>query len=412
MRTPRPHSARLETLEPRRLLAGTTLGVLVDEFVYNDADGDQVTIRLRGKGTADITLVGGAADLADCDAIVFHDTDASTKLEIKVKKGRLAGDGTTRVQSITGDTVGALTLKGATLAGDGVNLTGSLGSFVANGFANGADLLLGAGARPLKLELVELEGDGANDVTIQTPGAIAQLRVREPASGFVIQTGGDLTNVKFEKGVTGGTLSVGGDVKSLEFKAGAEDITANVGGKLSKLLLTGDGSGLRVSVADALTEWTVKKGKAQAGSLTDTRVNVGGAMRKVNVAGDVSDTIFAAAGGMSDLVFGADVADTLVLAGATLAGDLEMAGATFAVASIRTVTIKGDFEDAVIAAGGDPGADSLFAANEVLAGGKIERLKIGGIIRAVDSPHPNPGIYAEELGPVAFEGRVGPAVIG
>ena len=43
----------------------------------------------------------------------------------------------------------------------------------------------------------------------------------------------------------------------------------------------------------------------------------------------------------SDLVI-----DTLVLAGATLDADLDTAGATFAVASIRTVKINGDFEDA------------------------------------------------------------------
>ncbi|MCE9592190.1 MAG: heme-binding protein [Planctomycetes bacterium] len=410
---PRPTPAFFERLEERALLAvGTTLGVLTDTFVYNDVDGDQVTVVLRGAGTVDLTLKDNAVDLADLDAIAFHDTDLTTSLAITLKKARIGPRvGNTVIGSITGGTVGSITMTNASLGGD-LNLSGSLRQFRADAIVNGADFILGSTPpQGLSLELLTLSGLIDNPVNINIPGGFSKLAITNDAAYFSVNTDGDLNNVNFKGAVANASFTIGGAVRAMDLRNGVADTAITVASDLDRLRIVGNGSALRIRVGGSMTQFSTTKNKSGAGSLLDTLMGVSGAITNLKIAGGVTDSTLAATEGMDGITTGAAVTNSMLLAGTTLDTNLLLDDAAFGVATIDRVTIGGDFTDSILAAGGDPGADRLFAYKEVLPGGKISHLTVKGIIAAVASPHPNPGIYAAELGPVSFEGRTGPAVI-
>lgn len=411
---PGPHrAAGLESLEGRlHLSVGTTLGVLTDTFVYNDVDGDQVTVILTGAGTVDITLNDNAVDLADLESIVFHDTDTTTQLNITVKKARIGPRvGKTVIGSITGGTVGSISMINASLGGD-LGLSGSLRVFRADAIVNGADFILGS-TEPLglALELLSLSGFEDNPVDIAIPGGFSRLMITNAAEHFSVSTNGNLSNVNFKGAVANARFIIGGSVVVMDLRNGISDSEISVAGDLDRLRIYGDARSLDLRVGGAMSQLTTSKTKTAPGSLINTRAGVSGAINNIKITGGITDSILSATEGITGLTTGAAVTNTLLLAGTTLDAELSLNNASFGVATIERVTIGGDFTDSILAAGGDPGADRLFAYKEVQPGGKISKLIVKGIIAAVNSQHPNPGIYAAELGPVSFEGRTGPAVI-
>ncbi len=90
---------------------------------FNDANGDLVTIALSGPGTAEFSLVGDVAHLADLKTLALSGTTLATTVTVSVT-GFGSGNGATFVQKI-GTTqplqhVGAIDLDGSVTLGDGV----------------------------------------------------------------------------------------------------------------------------------------------------------------------------------------------------------------------------------------------------------------------------------------------------
>jgi hypothetical protein len=75
-------------------------GSAANFMVFNDADGDVVTVRLLGAGRVALTLADGGVGPAG--AIVLTGTDAKSKLKIRVKKG-VEGNGRLDAGTIVSD---------------------------------------------------------------------------------------------------------------------------------------------------------------------------------------------------------------------------------------------------------------------------------------------------------------------
>lgn len=325
----------IEPLEPRQLLSAAVLGDGMRSFTFDDADGDRVTVRLSGEGTATIMLDGDATGGADIDLIKLTGTTDRSSLSIHVK-----GRGTTTVGAITGDgSLKGLSLRGVTLDGAGVALDGSLRKLKVDRLVNGADVLLGeASLRDMTIDLLEAAGVDGDAVTISTPGGVKRFRAKGAVSGL--------------------DLLVGGDLRSFTVKP------------------TGD----------------------SAGDLSRTRVAVAGEWRTARVHGQLRDgSLFSSGGDMRSLDVRGAIFDSLVLVGAMLDGGFDLTAGRYAAAGLGRLRVNGDVFDSVIAAGGDPGADGLFEDGEVLDGGHIDRIDIAGKVIGADSPHINPGIYAAQL---------------
>lgn len=176
-----------------------------------------------------------------------------------------------------------------------------------------------------------------------------------------------------------GDVNVDGSLGALQISGGASDSTIIIDGELRSLQVRGDAGDLRLA-----TE----------------------ALRSVRIDGTLDDgSIIASAGDIDSVMVRGNVEASMVLAGAGEFDTFSFATADLEPATIRRVDVRGDMMDAVIAAGGNPGADGLFADGELLAGGAIDSLRIGGlIIGTAASAHPNAGVYAAEFGRVQVAG--------
>jgi len=81
----RRQTPRLEVLEDRTLLS-----ILLGEggrrvARFHDADGDLVTMRLQGPGSAEVTLQGDVATNADLQSLVVRGTDWRSRLTLRVR---------------------------------------------------------------------------------------------------------------------------------------------------------------------------------------------------------------------------------------------------------------------------------------------------------------------------------------
>jgi len=249
--------------------------------------------------------------------------------------------GATTLGSILADgSVGSISLRSTDVDGAGVQIDGSLRNFRATSLTNGADL--------------DIDPDDSSDlVRIRLDTAIGT-----DADPIAIETTGGIRELRVGSRAEHVRVSAGDDLRRLRLDEGADHFTAEIPGLLHR-----------------------------------TRID-----------GDLRDSVIAAAGGMGIYRVRGDLIDSHVLAGTLLDDQHTLADATFGVATIRRIVIDGRVIDSILAAGGDPGADDRFESGEVLAGGRIEQLRIGGELIGVDSPHVNPGVYAAELGHVHVNG--------
>ncbi|MAE63019.1 MAG: hypothetical protein CMJ18_02000 [Phycisphaeraceae bacterium] len=327
----------LEPLEPRTLPSAAVLGIETSVFRFEDADQDQVVVRLRGPGVAQVTLLDDRFDGADIASIELVGADPRTSLVVRAARG-----GRTSIGSITGGSLGTLRLDGADLVGAGLHLEGSVRRLKLDAVTAGAGVRVdAAGRRPVRLDIVDVLGAIDDPVRISIPDSVQSLRVRGRAHALALDVAGGVRRARFD-----------GEVQDL-----------------------------RLRVADRVERLRVRSGDAPV-----RRVTLG------------------AAGGIGSVRIDGSLFDSLLLAGARLDGQFGLDGATFAAASIDKVRIAGDVVDSVIAAGGDPGADRGFEVGEVLPGGVIHRLAIDGVLAGIDSPHPQPGIYASQLGRIRLSG--------
>lgn len=118
-------------------------------FVFTQADGDIVTVKLGSKvGAGSIALTPDGNDIA---RIELQGTGSKDSLSITVKRkgdgpdtDKLPdGDGSVNIGTIVGGLLGSLTAKTADLTGAGLQFGGAIGSVTLRDIENGADVLLG-----------------------------------------------------------------------------------------------------------------------------------------------------------------------------------------------------------------------------------------------------------------------------
>ncbi len=372
-----------EPLERRALLSAAMLDSAMRQFEFTDADGDLVLVRLIGRGSAELTLSGDAANHADLQTINMTGGDERTSLRITVRAGE-GGNGATTLDWLNSDgSLNRLDLRRITLVGAGIHVAGSL----------------------TRLDLAGVSGD---------PGDPARLNIR-----------GDLGSARFLGDVVAAAVEVDGAAGSLVVRGGSlAGSSIGIAQSLQRLVVVDQGgltgqmldstlivgstvtlwranalSGVDGRIGGDLARLVVQSNRGEAsGSIDRSRLAIGGEVGHVRIATDLqSDSIIAAEGGFGVLSIRGSVRDSMLLAGARLDVDLSLAGATFAAAPINRVTIRGDLLDSILASGGDPGEDRLFRDHEILEGGSIAVLSIGGYVAGVHSEHINPGVYAARI---------------
>lgn len=381
---------QFEPLERRALLSAMTLDANMRRFDFTDGNGDTVLVRFIGQGTAELTLAGDAANNADLDHIVMTGSDAHTTLRVIVRTGE-GGDGSTTLGSLTADgAFNHLDLRRVALNGDGIDISGSLHRLdlaAVNGDPNDPTLLHIAG----DLGTARFFGDVVGADT-QIAGTADTVRIRGGnLAGSSLQVGDAIGrfNVLDRGGLNGlvldTTIDVGGSIDAW-CAQGLSNVTARIGGDLGRLNIKGNR-------AD------------ESGILDRTRLAIGGELTKLRVQQDVQvESIIAAESGFGRFTIRGSVRDSMLLAGTRLDTDFSLDAATFGVAPIQRVIIHGDLLDSILASGGDPGSDQLFRDHEILDGGIIGNLAVGGYVAGVHSAHPNPGVYAAEIGHLKVHG--------
>ncbi len=379
-----------EALERRALLSAAILDGGLRRFEFTDADGDAVLIRLVGRGTAEITLADDAADFADIGRIEMRGTDDDTALRITVKR-REGGGGDTTLAALASDgALRRLDLRRITLIGAGIGVDGAVGRLdlaAVSGDPNqptavridgdlhaarffgdlvGADLMIGGAAGSIILR----GGDVASS-TFQVGGGLARLMMldRGGRHGLMLDAG----------------MEIGGSVDTWRAQ-GLSNVSARIGGEVQCLIVA-------VNRAES------------SGSIDRTRLAVTGGIDVMHIARQIEgDSILAAEGGFGRISIHGSVRGSMILAGTVLDADYSLEDATFGVATIGSARIRGDLLDSIFAAGGDPGEDRLFRNHEILEGGAIGRLAIGGYVAGVHSNHPNPGVYAAQIDRLSVRG--------
>lgn len=139
---------------------------------------------------------------------------------------------------------------------------------------------------------------------------------------------------------------------------------------------------------------------------TTVRLRAGGNIGQVVIAGSLTNSSVVSAGGNIGLLsIAGDLRDSSVLAGASLDESFDLMRGRFFAGRITSALIRGDVADSIVAAGGNPGSDGVFQRDELITGGRIDRLTVTGLVRGSLSAHTNPGIYAAQLGSVSVAGQ-------
>ncbi len=359
-------------------------------FEFSDANGDTVMVRLIGRGSAELTLTNDVADHADLARVVMTHVDESTSLRIKIQSGE-GGDGETSLASLDADgSINRLDLRHVTLIGDGLNINGSI----------------------RRLELAGVTGDPNEPTSLRVGGELGTARFRgdvigaslhlDAAAEAIIVRGGNVANSTLEVATDLGRMGVfdrgGLDGQIL-------DTTVTVGGSVQKWRANAF-SNVSARVAGDLARLAVTANRAEtSGTLDRTRLAITGELTTLRVRSDMqADSIIAAQAALGNLNIRGSLRDSMLLAGTRLDANLALDNAAFGVAPIEKITIRGDLLDSIIASGGDPGADRLFRDHEILEGGSIARLTVGGYVAGVHSEHINPGVYSAQIDKLRVRG--------
>jgi uncharacterized membrane protein YgdD (TMEM256/DUF423 family) len=166
-----------------------------------DADGDQEAVRLGG-GLGDLTyyLTNGAGPVSELDLAGTDPTKSTLAITAKKPKGG-TGDGLVGIGEIDGPGLRSLSLGKNFLdgsAGDGIHLTGFLGSLRVGDIRNGADIVV-SGTPPKAGQTVKIAagviGDGTDVTVTGAPlGSLTAVRIgagtiTAPSVGSVTVTG-------------------------------------------------------------------------------------------------------------------------------------------------------------------------------------------------------------------------------
>jgi hypothetical protein len=232
------------------------------QIAVTDAEGDQETVRLGGGlGSLTYYLTNGQGPVAEIDLVGTDPTNSTLAITVKKPRGG-TGDGLVGIGEIDGTGLKSLSLGKNYLdgsAGDGIHLTGFLGSLKLGDITNGADIFL-AGPAPKAGQSIKIAAGAIGDGTdITVTGAPL----------------GSLTAVRVGVG-TVSAPSVGSIV--VRGKAKTRTAAAIPGDFLSDLTVAGTG----------LTRGPALKSFRAAGTVSGVAITVGGAAGAIGDVGSVS----------------------------------------------------------------------------------------------------------------------------
>ena len=189
----------LEPLEPRMLLSA-------GPFTFLDADGDSYKVRLSGPG--EVTVVQNDPDgdgRGGITSLQLTGTTSRSSLKVTVKKSG-GGDGIVQIGSITGGDLRMIHATKADLSGDGINLTGALGTLKMRDLTAGADLI----ATSVRKMQVRQVGAGSQ---ITLNGGLQRLQVKGDKSGVAGDFRGAIDAANIGKVTIKGSL-IGADIRA------------------------------------------------------------------------------------------------------------------------------------------------------------------------------------------------------
>lgn len=198
----------LEWLESRRLLSGIWQG--------NDADGDDITIKLRGAG--DFTVLTQDEGLGlNIETIEVFDTNARSKLEITSRKH--GGDGFVDVGEI--DAAGEELKQ--------IKVDGNLGFLDVTELGKikvwGSETQQDESAQWFidgSVKKMEFLGD-LEDVLLDIGGDVNNVRIKGSLDDALVEIGGDLKKAVVHENITAATLLVDGQLRQLDVYGDIED---------------------------------------------------------------------------------------------------------------------------------------------------------------------------------------------
>jgi hypothetical protein len=314
-------------VEPLAATPDATITLVAPAFVpvgrklsFTDADGDRVTLKYKGPGTAQVALVGGAGDNAAIDFLQIDGSTTKSKLKIGVKQTG-SGDGAVEIGDVTiNGSFGAFSAKKSDLVFNGLTASGIVKSIAVRDLV-AADPLLGqtqiatgggsggGGAGVLKVSARVL-GDG---FVLETPSAISKLAAETIGAGVVTATAigkllvkgnvtdalilagarlgadhalggtganadtfsaGSINSVKIGGAVNGGTIGAGLDPVDGVLRNGNDAILGGVASRIAKLIVKGSASGDSYFAAGAFVK-TPKIGGVAVNPASDPRFLVG-----------------------------------------------------------------------------------------------------------------------------------------
>ncbi|HVK08515.1 MAG TPA: choice-of-anchor Q domain-containing protein, partial [Gemmataceae bacterium] len=235
--------------------------------------GDAVTVQLTGKvGSATVYITDTDGDgLGPIEWIELADTDAAMSgLAVTPKRPKGGtGDGRTTVAEVSGTGLKSLTAPKVDLIGTGIHLSGYLGSLKVSDVGGGADIIVG-GAPPAALR---------NPSVRVTAGVIADGSDLTVAAAPL----GSLAVIAMGDGTVAapsiGTITAKGRARTKSADGIPGDFNADVssGGAVKKLKVAGGVTDALVTVAGDLG------GVRVAGRVTGTNVDVTGNVGSVSV---------------------------------------------------------------------------------------------------------------------------------
>jgi hypothetical protein len=230
----------LEPLESREMLSGNPVVVPIvsgSTYVFRDADGTTVKVKLTGPGAGQMTLTNGLATGGSIDTLTVTGTTSTSQLKITAAGG---SDGQSTIDNlVVGQAPGAGTVlnkfsssglnvsAGGELqfyggvnsliiddvgAGASVNVAGSLGSLIADAFAAGASLDVSGTISSINVTSL---GAGSEIVAPQ----LTKLTVSGLASGAVVNIGDGGIQSAFFQSVVNSNVYTAGNVGAVVINA-------------------------------------------------------------------------------------------------------------------------------------------------------------------------------------------------
>jgi hypothetical protein len=171
---------------------------------YFDSDGDKYTIKLAGKTGSlvwyrtDPNGIGaGPIELIQLSNTLPDPLHPKASLVITVAKSKTSADGgTVNLGAITGPGLRSISARKANLNGNGIDLTGYVGSVLIGNILNGADITTGATSNPLQKTRINAlaVGDGTAinvgaNVSSLTAASFGTGSFTAPSAGSIIIRG-------------------------------------------------------------------------------------------------------------------------------------------------------------------------------------------------------------------------------